>query len=220
MKDVSADIRVQHPDLVLTEALEHDESATVRPASESAAESESGTYVYTVTSSDFERFEAGLGVDPTIADFERVIHTPDEESAIYSLQYADEAILFSPAVSAANGVVLEMENDGTSWLMTVWLPNRQELADVWDYAERHDIAFELQRITDYTEVVAPADGLTDSQQEALLVAYEAGYFAEPRDASLDDVAAELGISQPAAGGRLRRGIRRLVHTTLADDDRT
>ncbi|MEF8839218.1 MAG: helix-turn-helix domain-containing protein [Haloarculaceae archaeon] len=220
MDDVSADLRVQHPDLVLTDALRHDGTATVRPASESAAESESGTYVYTVTSSDFERFEAGLRDDPTIADFERVIHTAEEDSAIYSLQYTNEAILFSPAVSASNGVVLEMENDGTSWLMTVWLPDRQELSDTWEYAEQNDIDLELQRITDYTDVVAPGDGLTDSQQEALLVAYEAGYFEEPRDASLDDVADELGISQPAAGGLLRRGVRRLVQTTLADDTGT
>jgi len=113
-----------------------------------------------------------------------------------------------------------MENDGTSWLMTVWLPNRQELADVWEYAEQQDIAFELQRITDYTEVVAPGDGLTDSQQEALLTAFEAGYFEEPRDASLGEVADELGISQPAAGGLIRRGVRRLVQTTLAEDTGT
>lgn len=220
MNDVSADLRVQHPDLVLTEALRHDESATVRPASESAAESESGTYVYTVTSADFERFEAGLRADPTISGFEQVIHTAEEDSAIYSLEYADDAILFSPAVSASNGVVLEMENDGTSWLMTVWLPDRQELSDIWAFADRNDISFELERITDYTDVVAPGDGLTDSQQEALLVAFEAGYFEEPREASLGEVASSLGISQPAAGGLLRRGIRRLVRTTLVDKTRT
>ncbi len=43
-------------------------------------------------------------------------------------------------------------------------------------------------------------GLTDSQREALLVAFETGYFEEPRNATLSDVAADLDISQPAASG--------------------
>jgi predicted DNA binding protein len=42
-----------------------------------------------------------------------------------------------------------------------------------------------------------------------------GYFEEPRTATLSDVAAELGISQPAAGGLLRRGVRRLVESRVA-----
>jgi predicted DNA binding protein len=44
-----------------------------------------------------------------------------------------------------------------------------------------------------------------------------GYFEEPRDATLGDVAAELDISQPAASGLLRRGIKRLVVSSLMDD---
>jgi predicted DNA binding protein len=59
--------------------------------------------------------------------------------------------------------------------------------------------------------------LTDSQREALLVAFETGYFEEPRNATLGEVAADLDISQPAASGLLRRGIKRLVASSLMDD---
>jgi len=59
--------------------------------------------------------------------------------------------------------------------------------------------------------------LTRSQRETLLLALEMGYFEEPRAVTLEDVAAEHGISQPAAGGRIRRGIRRLLTATVADD---
>jgi predicted DNA binding protein len=59
--------------------------------------------------------------------------------------------------------------------------------------------------------------LTDSQREALLVAFERGYFEEPRDATLGEVAADLDISQPAASGLLRRGIKRLIVSSMMDD---
>jgi predicted DNA binding protein len=44
-----------------------------------------------------------------------------------------------------------------------------------------------------------------------------GYFEEPRGATLEEVADGLDISQPAAGGLLRRGFRRLVVSTVAAD---
>lgn len=60
------------------------------------------------------------------------------------------------------------------------------------------------------------DGLTDKQREALVVAYDRGYFASPREATLADVAREFDISQQALASRLRRGTRRLVEQVLVD----
>jgi PAS domain S-box-containing protein len=61
--------------------------------------------------------------------------------------------------------------------------------------------------------------LTAAQQEAVEAAYEAGFFEWPRDSTSEDIAAALGISQPAFAQRLRaaesklfdaycRGVRR------------
>ena len=42
--------------------------------------------------------------------------------------------------------------------------------------------------------------------------------ATTKKKSNEDVAKELGVSQPAAGGLLRRGLRRLVLATVAESD--
>lgn len=212
MSDVTAVVRVQHPDLVLTRTVTSDQTATVKPVSEAGTDPRSGKYLYHIHSDDFDRFEAGLRVDHTITDYERVLQTGDE--AIYSFEYDDRAKLFSPVISIANGVALDMENDGTAWTMTVWMPSREKLSKLWDYATGNNIEIDLQRVNDYASPLETDAGLTDTQREALLVALEGGYFEEPRDASLDDVADELGISQPAAGGLLRRGIKRLILSSL------
>jgi predicted DNA binding protein len=56
--------------------------------------------------------------------------------------------------------------------------------------------------------------LTGPQREALLLAYRRGYFDHPRRATLEEIAAELGISRQALAARLRRGHRRLVEDVL------
>jgi predicted DNA binding protein len=216
MADVKAVVRVEHPDIVLTGTVAHDGSSKVRSVSEAGTDPTSGKFFYHIESSDFRQFEAGLRNDSTVGEFERVTETGDGK-AIYSFEYTDEAKLLSPVVSAANGVVLDMENDGSAWILTVWMPERTDLVQLWDYARRNDIEIDLLRVNEYDSLGDTDAGLTDSQREALLVAFEMGYFEEPRDATLGEVAADLDISQPAASGLLRRGIKRLVVSSMIDD---
>jgi predicted DNA binding protein len=216
MADIKAVVRVEHPDIVLTGAVRHDGSSNVESVSEAGTDPTSGKFFYRVESSDLGRFEDGLRRDHTIGAFERVRETGDGR-AIYSVEYSDEAKVLSPVVSTASGVILDMENEGSAWDLTVWMPERTNLVHLWDYAQRNDIDIELLRVNEYASLGRTDAGLTDSQREALLVAVERGYFEEPRDATLGEVAADLDISQPAASGLLRRAIKRLVVASLMDD---
>lgn len=219
MTDVTAAVRVEHPDIVLTKTVAHDRGSTVTSVLEAGTDPTSGRFFYRVQSADLDRFEEGLRTDHTIGAFDRVIETSDGK-AIYSFEYTDEAKVISPIISSANGVVLDMQNDGTGWVFTVWLPDRQHFAPLWDYAESNGIAIELLRVNDHSSLGETDASLTDSQREALLVALDAGYFEEPRDATLGDVAAALDISQPAAGGLIRRGTKRLIVSSLREDEET
>jgi predicted DNA binding protein len=216
MSDIRAVVRVRHPDIVLTGTVCHDRSSKVKSVSEAGTDPTSGKFFYHIESSDFLRFEEGLRNDSTISGFERVIETRDRE-AIYSFEYTDEAKVLSPVISTANGVILDMENEGNAWIMTVWMPERTDLAHLWDYARRNDIEIDLLRVNEYASLGNTDAALTDSQREALLLAVDRGYFEEPRNATLSEVAADLDISQPAASGLLRRGIKRLVVSSLMED---
>jgi hypothetical protein len=219
MTDIKAVVRAKHPDIVLTGAVTHDASSKVTSVSEAGTDPTSGKFFYRIESDDFGRFEEGLREDRTVGAFERVIETRDGE-AIYSFEYTDEAKLLSPVVSAANGVILDMKNDGPAWVLSIWIPERTDLVHLWDYARGNDIEIDLRRVNEYDSLGNTDGGLTDSQREALLVAFETGYFEEPRDATLGELADELGISEPAASGLLRRGVKRLVISSLVDDSGT
>ena len=219
MSDITAVVRIEHPDIVLTKTVTHDQSSTVTSVLEAGTDPTSGKFFYRVRSADFGRFEDGLRNDHTIGEFERVIETRGEK-AIYSFEYTEEAKIISPIISSANGVILDMQNDGSGWILTVWMPNRKNLAPLWEYAELNGIDIDLLRVNEYASLGSTDAGLTDSQREALLVALELGYYEDPRNVTLTDVAAALDISQPAASGLLRRGTKRLIVSSLMDDSET
>jgi predicted DNA binding protein len=213
MSDITATLRIESPDLALTETVAADDTATVQPVAGAGTVPNLGAHLFTVRTDDFDRFEAALDRDHTIDSFERVVESEGE--AVYSFEYGSEATVFSAAIAEVHGISLDWTNDGTAWTVRVWLPDREALAALWEYATDRGIDFSLERVCDYASPVETDPGLTGAQREAILLALEMGYFEEPRAATLSEVAAELGISQPAAGGLLRRAIRRLVVSTVA-----
>lgn len=56
----------------------------------------------------------------------------------------------------------------------------------------------------------PEGLLTDRQRELVDVALRRGYFAVPRECTLAELAADLGVDKSTASGVLRRAVERLV----------
>lgn len=61
------------------------------------------------------------------------------------------------------------------------------------------------------------EALTDRQREVLEAAFDAGYVAQPRKASGQQIATQLGITQPTFNQHFWTGLQRLLNLLLADD---
>jgi predicted DNA binding protein len=68
------------------------------------------------------------------------------------------------------------------------------------------------RVSDHA--VRAGGGLTDRQRRALSVAWEAGYYEQPREADLAAVADRLGVALGTASELLRRAERELVRAAV------
>jgi predicted DNA binding protein len=216
MPDILAVFRIEAPALALTETVGDDPSAVVHPVRGVGTDPTGDRHVFSVRSDDFDRFEAGLTSDPTVDTFEQVAEFDGE--AIYALRYTDRAVLFSTEVARCNGVVLDMENEGTAWRFRVWLPDRAAAQSLWQFASAEDLAVELVRVNEHGSVLERSFGLTEAQREAVLTALELGYFDEPRGVTLGELAEELEISEPAASRLVRRGLKRLLSATLTETE--
>jgi len=117
-------------------------------------------------------------------------------------------------LASADAIVERIEVTPHGWRQTGWFADRATFASFRRFWQRN-AGFHLHRLTRDGDPEPPGNGLTDRQTEALRTAYEMGYFEVPRGASLDAVAAELGISASSLSERLRRAQTALIEEQVA-----
>jgi len=216
---ITANVYIEHERLSLTPTLQALDEITIRVVSQENTEPGATLFPFLIEYDDRDELEEVLTDDETVASYESVDWT--DGTGIYYIEHTPETKLISSAVTDVNGFLLNTETREAGWLVRILLPDRQALNSIWEYASEHDISFDIIDI--YINHDASGDssyGLTDEQRTALRTAYRHGYFNEPRDTSLSEIAAELGLSSTAMSGRIRRGMQNLIAATLVTDDRS
>jgi predicted DNA binding protein len=120
------------------------------------------------------------------------------------------------ALAETHLVVLSGVGTAEGWTFEVRGETREEIGEFRAYCQENDIPIDITAVHALLAIQGEGYELTETQREALILAYERGYFDSPRTTSLDAVAEELGITQQSLSSRLRRGHRRLIAATLVD----
>lgn len=210
-------IHVEHPDLALAPTIEAVDDATIKVVAQTGTDPVHQTFPFLVGCGDWDEFEAALADDHTVERFEPV--TAGNAERIYHISHTPRTKLLTPPTIEAGGIMVEAENHDGGWLVQLLLPDREALHSIWTFARSEDFVFDLIEVhEERSGSYERRFNLTKRQRDTLALAYERGYFDEPRRASLEELAEELGISQSAVSGRLRRGIDRLVGATLFIED--
>ncbi|PSP81892.1 helix-turn-helix domain-containing protein [Halobacteriales archaeon QS_1_68_17] len=211
---LTARVQVTHSDFRVTPTVRRLKHPKIEVASDARTDPENDVYFF-VVDNDRQSFERALAADHTVADAKRTSGFKGKQ--LYRITYDDSALLLSPAVTSVGGLTREATATADGWLFTLQVPDRDALSRICEYATGEDMTWELVTLRPESGASNGPYGLTDTQRETLLVALERGYFSEPREATLADLADALDISQTAAGGRLRRGLETLVRATVAGE---
>ena len=112
--------------------------------------------------------------------------------------------------------LIEAVGTDDQWAFDIRGDDQSDIAAFQSRCIELDIPITLSALHALTPVETTTEAeLTDAQQEALVLAYERGYFNSPREVTMEDLGDELGISQQAIASRLRRGTRRILGKTLS-----
>ncbi|APW97348.1 bacterio-opsin activator [Halobiforma lacisalsi AJ5] len=84
--------------------------------------------------------------------------------------------------------------------------------------EEAGIAPDLHKLGEYEGGQRTLDALTDRQLDVLQTAYDMGFYEVPREASIDDVADEMGLDDGTISEHLQRAERNLLTQQLAVQD--
>ncbi|WP_266077740.1 helix-turn-helix domain-containing protein [Haladaptatus caseinilyticus] len=147
----------------------------------------------------------------TIDSVEMISET--ETGALCRAEWSDEDDIHAILVRQG-ATLLHAEGNCDGWLFRIRFPDHECASRFREACDEASISYEVRRIDSLPELRVKQYDLTDEQREALVTAFESGYFRVPRETSLSELAESLDISPQAASGRLRRGLDRVLDSTL------
>ena len=159
-----------------------------------------------------ERVEETLQEDPTVDDVELVGDFEDEW--LFQMKWIDHVDLLVQMLTNAEATILDAVGRDGQWKLRVLYPDRSLFSKTHEFCERHGLDFDVVSIRDLEGEPAGRFGLTNEQYEVLAEAAKMGYFEVPREASLEELGDQIGVSHQAASERVRRATRALVEDTL------
>jgi predicted DNA binding protein len=162
-------------------------------------------------SGDTEAFEENI---KDKIDYE-VIVTDSEDRKLYRLEWDEDEDPLVQAIVEFGGAVLEAEGTHEEWSFRVRFREREDLSEFHTHCLEHDIPVEVKRMYNPIEVSGSSRaGMTQTQVETMVDAYEKGYFDIPRKTTLINLSEEYGISDQAVSERLRRATAKLIEKSL------
>lgn len=223
---IITEVRFAHENGALAHTIDALPDTDVTVVRNAETNPENSVYVIEFGGADLDAVEAALSADHTVGG---VNPMPGfEQRQLVGVEFRPETELLNPTVTEAGGFVIEARGstfaaDAGGWHERWLLPDGDALRTIWQEALDAGFTFEVLELRRHGRAEAAFQGpevLTDQQQEALEAACEGGYFAEPREMSLEELAEELDLSPSGAAGRLQRGMKSLIGATLVIDDET
>lgn len=210
---VVAEIRLVHPDLVLTPTIERQPKMITELEYQTIVPPETYYLFFKAYGGDFDRFDALIAEDWTVSEPSVIIDGGDFR--VYRMRLTSAERLVLPNAAEMGMRVLHAKSGEGGWIATLQVPEMDSFHQFRQFCADKDVEFSVKRLYYADEDGADHEfGLTRTQRETLLAAYERGYFNDPRDATVADLADALDVSTSAISGRLRRGMRALVANTI------
>jgi hypothetical protein len=158
-----------------------------------------------------ETFDAAVADDPTVAD--ATVSDSFDDALLYQFTWADVVSDRLDTILDHEGVILEARGSGDEWRLLVRFGSRDHFADFQEHFRQFG-PVSLHQLKPPRAPGGVTYGITAKQREALLAAYDAGYYATPSTATGEELARQLGVSQQSVSRRLRRGINTLLENTI------
>lgn len=192
----------------------------VRIIREASTDPAGNVYFFRFDGPSLDTVRAALDDDPTVRAIRPM--TEFDEQRLMGVEFDRGTKLLGPEVTDSGGYVLDAQGSSAGTRPPGWyerwsLPDHESLHTIWQHARRDGFEFEiveLHRHDESRDSALTLEALTEQQRHALVTAYEAGYFAQPRKTSQAELADQFDISPSAVSGRMKRGMKSLIGKTL------
>lgn len=157
-----------------------------------------------------DAIERALRAEADVESF-RVVDRENDETLV-RVEWAENVGGLLGAIVETGTSILRGVGSGETWTFRLRFDDQETLTAFHRECRERGVTLDVLRVRSRGP---DGDGsaLTDVQRETLRLAVERGYFEVPRQTSLVDLAAELGVSDTAVSQRLQRGLAGILHET-------
>lgn len=150
--------------------------------------------------------------EPNVANVNVLAHV--EDGALFRAEWKPNAELIK-GIKRLDAAIIEAIGTTEHWRFEVRTQDQSAFNDFQELFEEQGISIDLNRLYDLSELVeGNFRSITPEQREALIAAYQEGYYEKPRQISQEELGEQFDISHRAVSERLRRGIRNLIGEAL------
>ncbi|MFC7007247.1 helix-turn-helix domain-containing protein [Halalkalicoccus salilacus] len=160
-------------------------------------------------------FEDAAADDPSVEDITKLDETDD--AVLYRAEWVENVETVAYAYTETGATITEATGQNDRWNLQMRFDDEASLSTFRECLDENGYQFDLNALYREHQPMTESHEVTAPQRDALLCALDAGFYNVPRDTTMDDVAADLGISQQALSKRLRRGYRNLIESSLTLD---
>ncbi|MWV39632.1 helix-turn-helix domain-containing protein [Natrialba sp. INN-245] len=140
----------------------------------------------------------------------------DREGSLFRLEFRDRVKLFQEIVTDNDGAILTARGGDGVWSVQLLFHDREAVSTTHELFGQYEFDVTVTRVSGIDDLTRARTPLTETQYETIRAAHNLGYFAVPREVTLEELAAELDISHQALSERLRRSHEALISAELAD----
>lgn len=156
--------------------------------------------------------EKELRGDPNVTGVELVAEFEDEW--LYQMEWIEDIERLVELLVDEKAILQSAYSTEGAWRLQLLFPKHEQIAPLAEQWKDAGIEISIQSIYELTEGRIGQFGLTAAQSEALVVAFENGYFDVPRRITMETLSQKLGVSQQALSERLRRAHRNMIQHGL------
>lgn len=161
---------------------------------------------------DTGRVAAALEADDTTADVTLV--SGRNHDSLFRMRWTAQVRFVTHVLVEEEGAIVSAHGRSDEWTFRVLFPERDAVASTYNTCLANDVDVDIERISHLDSPSSGGFHLTDEQLTTVRAALDSGYYAVPRETTLEELATQLDVSHQALSERLRRGHRTLIENVL------
>ncbi|MFC5972044.1 helix-turn-helix domain-containing protein [Halomarina salina] len=170
-----------------------------------------------VPTDDADAVDEALRASELVDDV-RILDQTDTET-LFRVDWSRAVDGLVDIIEQSEAVILEAQGEGDDWSFRMRFPEQEDISEFYQTCVDAGLSPRLEEINNPRWQNDDGFGLTDAQRDALVTALDAGYFAVPRKTTLQELAEQFDISDTAFSQRLRRGLTKLLSSTMGEEPR-